>query len=241
MVSERSEPRSNTAHAIRRPNRRSANEAPPIVVIRRPTREDAIEQARALFLASERVDLQALTRHLGVARATLHRWVGARELLLTEILAGLATEFVDLAYQQARGDGDELVLDFARHVMELAFHADPVRHFVGSEPQLALRLILAEDGAVHARLADGVRRVLADTRSAGEVQRLEGFVHTFVQLGTALEWATFAIGDRPQMERVIEIGRSLLVAHGRQLGGEKRAGTRRSGPSTRRLPLETRP
>jgi AcrR family transcriptional regulator len=239
-MSKLSAPRSSTADAVR-PNHRPANEARPMVVIRRPTRQDAIERARALFLASERVDLQALTRHLGVGRATLHRWVGTRELLLTEVLAGLATEFVELAYRQARGDGDELVLDFARHVMELTFHSAPVRHFVASEPQLALRLILAEGGVVHGRLAEGLRRVLVDTRSAAEVQQLEGFVHTFVQLGTALEWATFAIGDRPQMERVIEIGRSLLVAPARQVGGEKPAAPRGRSPATRRRPLEPRP
>jgi hypothetical protein len=94
------------------------------------------------------------------------------------------------------------------------------RRHVRPRRNLALHLILAEDGVVHTRLADGVRSVLADTRS--DVRRLERFVHTFVQLGTALEWARFAIGDPPQIERVIEIGRSLLATHALSREPERR-------------------
>jgi len=42
------------------------------------------------FLACERVDVQAIARELGLARATMHRWFQTREALLGELLGTLA-------------------------------------------------------------------------------------------------------------------------------------------------------
>ena len=56
------------------------------------TRQDALALARARFLAGERVDVQAIARELGLARATMHRWFGTREVLLGEMLAALGEE-----------------------------------------------------------------------------------------------------------------------------------------------------
>src|ERR1039458_8783129 len=55
----------------------------------RPTALDAFRHARRTFLGKNRVDMQALARTLNVDRATLYRWVGSREQLLTEILWSL--------------------------------------------------------------------------------------------------------------------------------------------------------
>jgi AcrR family transcriptional regulator len=55
----------------------------------RPTALDAFRLARRSFLAGDRVDMQALARALNVDRATLYRWVGSREQLLSEILWSL--------------------------------------------------------------------------------------------------------------------------------------------------------
>jgi hypothetical protein len=68
-----------------------------VALFRKPTPQDAFELGRATFVANERVDMQALTARLGVARTTLHRWVGTRESLLDRILGDLASEFWELA------------------------------------------------------------------------------------------------------------------------------------------------
>src|SRR6516164_7483398 len=54
------------------------------------TRDEVLALATERFLAAERVDMQAIARELGLARATMHRWFGTRELLLGETLAKLA-------------------------------------------------------------------------------------------------------------------------------------------------------
>src|SRR5271167_3075033 len=55
----------------------------------RPTALDAFRQACRTFLRGDRIDMQALARALSVDRATLYRWVGSREQLLSEVLWSL--------------------------------------------------------------------------------------------------------------------------------------------------------
>ena len=184
----------------------------PAPVFRRPTREDALELARAAFLSGDRVDMQQLASQLGVSRVTVFRWIGTREQLLEKVLEDLATTFAADARAQATGNGEDRVLDFVRRLMTTTVQIEPIRQFVVREPQLALRLLLAEQGAVHQRLAHGLQDVLADAGLATNETQLKSFIDVLVQVGTALEWATLAIGDEPQIDRTLEIGRALLRA-----------------------------
>src|SRR5882757_8523960 len=52
-------------------------------------REAALALATKRFLQGERIDVQAIARELGLARATMHRWFHTREALLGELLAEL--------------------------------------------------------------------------------------------------------------------------------------------------------
>ena len=61
----------------------------------RPTALDAFRLARRSFLAGDRVDMQALARALSIDRATLYRWVGSREQLLSEILWSLVDPTIE--------------------------------------------------------------------------------------------------------------------------------------------------
>jgi hypothetical protein len=96
--------------------------------------------------------------------------------------------------------------------METYTNLEPVRIFVAREPELALRVILGERGAVHKSLAEGLRRITAAKRSQAKQQRLEAVLETIIQTSTALVWATIAIGDEPQIDRAMEINRALLAS-----------------------------
>ncbi len=81
------------------PLRRQLTQASPA----RPTALDAFRHARRTFLGGDRVDMQALARSLGVNRATLYRWVGSREQLLTEILWSLIEPTIRKLRKDASG------------------------------------------------------------------------------------------------------------------------------------------
>src|SRR5277367_2304645 len=75
------------------------------------TRKAALALATERFLACERVDVQAIARELGLARATMHRWFQTRELLLGEVLAALAEERLSANRVQTGGAGAPALLE----------------------------------------------------------------------------------------------------------------------------------
>ncbi len=178
----------------------------------RPGPKDALDAAGLMVYEGVRVDMGALAQRVGVGRATLYRWFGSREELLDALLERFALVFLEQAREQARGEGDAWVLDVARRLMEATVEFEPARRFVAREPQIALRLLLGEGGAVHRTLSQALREALADVHSEREMAALEERIEPMVQVATALQWATFAIGDEPKIEQAIEMMQLMLSA-----------------------------
>jgi AcrR family transcriptional regulator len=181
-------------------------------IFRRPTRQDALDLARTAFLEGARVEIGVLAAQLSISRVTLYRWFGSREQLLEQLLIQLAGEFTAPAREQATGDGDERVIDFARRIMNATSQFQPLRTFVEREPQLALRLLIGQAGAVHGSIAQALLDVIAETHSPEQTAGLEGQVHAIVRMATALQWSTIAIGDEPETELAVDIVRVLLAS-----------------------------
>jgi len=197
----------------------SASAAALAPVIRRPRPEHGLELAQAIFLAGERVEMGALAARLDISQATIYRWFGSREQLLEQVLDRIARETLQATRSLNRGEGDARVLDFVRRVMEVTVSLEPLRAFVRREPQLALRLLLGEAGVVRRTLRDALAEIVAETRSREEALALQEDLDVLVEVGVALEWATFAIGDTPQIDHAIRIMGVMLRAH-RTLAGE---------------------
>jgi AcrR family transcriptional regulator len=184
----------------------------PTPLFRRAKPADALDLAVATFLGEARLDMQSLAARLAVSPATLYRWFGSRAMLLDKVCERLADEFAADARATARGNGDERVCDYARRVMVSAAASAPVRSFVGREPQLALRLLLGKDGSVHRVLVQRTAGIIDETRPPGQPRPPDEHVHLLVQVTTALVWATFVIGDEPQIEDGVEIVRMILAS-----------------------------
>ncbi len=179
---------------------------------RRATPKDALDFAKASFLAGERVDMGTLASRLAISRATLYRWFASRDQLLESMLVQIAHEFSAAARVGLEADGDERVLEFARRMMDATVRFQPLRIFVDSEPQLALRLLIGQHGAIHTAVAEALLAVIAETRSPDETAALADSVDVAIWVATALQWATLAAGEEPQTERAVEVMRALLAA-----------------------------
>jgi AcrR family transcriptional regulator len=195
-----------------------AGEGDRVPVIRRPKLQDALDLARATFLSGARVEMGALAAQLDISQPTLYRWVGTREQLLDRVLERVTDEFLAVAIAEAEGDGDERVLDFVGRMMNATAAFQPALDFIAREPQLALRLVLAEAGAVHRSLARALRTVIGETRPPKEALALENQVDLAIQVCTGLQWGTIAVGDDPQVEGAVEVVRALLATGGRSAG-----------------------
>jgi AcrR family transcriptional regulator len=183
----------------------------PLPVFRRAKPQDALDIAYATFIDGARIDMGTLAEQLAVSRATLYRWFTSRDQLIEQVLARLSDEFSAAARAEASGKGDERVLDFARRMMVVTVRFPPLRRFVEREPQLALRLLISEDGAVHRSLAHALYELIAETHSAKDAEALEQAIDVVVQVGTSLQWATLAIGEEPRIERAVSVIGALLA------------------------------
>lgn len=184
----------------------------PLPTFRRATPSDALDFAQAAFLAEERVDMGALSDQLAVSRATLYRWFASRDELLERMLVQLANEFAAAAKVGLDIEGDERVIEFSRRLMDATVHFAPVSTFVEREPQLALRLLIGQKGAVHGAIARALREVVAEARPGGATA-FEANIDVVVWVATALQWATLAGGEEPQTERAVDVVRALLTAN----------------------------
>jgi AcrR family transcriptional regulator len=188
------------------------SERAPSTDFRRATREDAVDVTLQTLVGEARVDMQTLAARLGVSPATLYRWFGTRAQLLDATFERLSREFCGQARASAVGSGDELVCDYARRLMTLGTRFQPLRTFVSREPQLALRLLLGEDGAVRRVVVESMRELLGETRGADQVRVLGEQIDVIVQVATALVWATYAIGEEPQIDRAVSLVRLILAS-----------------------------
>ncbi len=164
------------------------------------------------LLGEVRVDMQALAAQLGVAPATLYRWFGSRGALLEQAFERLTRQFSAAARAEARGDGDERVCDYARNIMTSSAAFQPVRSFVERESELGLRLLLRRGGAVHRVVADELLEMLAETRSQPPTPELVEAAHVIVQVATSLVWATFMVGDEPEIDEAVQVIRVILAS-----------------------------
>jgi AcrR family transcriptional regulator len=162
-----------------------------------------------MFVAGQRLDMRSLARRIGVARATLYRRAGNREQLLDQVLWWRARR---LLADQLRASADVTGTDRLTAVIAGVLHAigadRPVRMFLESDPETALRLLTGPRSAVHQGMAKALENLIDLERGRGAfdarldtptlafaiVRVSEGFLYSDV------------IADRPP-----DIGRAVTV------------------------------
>jgi len=176
------------------------------------SREDALALARARFLAGERIDVQAIARELGLARATMHRWFRTRELLLGEVMAEVGEERLAVLRRRVGGHGARALLDsFDAFNRELA-DAEGLRALLVSEHDLALRLLTSSTGVVQPRMVAAVQRLVEDEMRAGFTSPLapDLLAYAIVRLAEAFLYSDAVAGAAGDTERLRQIEAALL-------------------------------
>jgi AcrR family transcriptional regulator len=177
------------------------------------TRSDALALAAERFLRGERVDVQAIARELGLARATMHRWFGTRELLLGETLAMLAEERL-LAHRVATpGTGPRALLNaFDAFNRELAATRG-LRLWLEREQERALRVLTSSAGVVQPRIVLTIERLIrAEVESgafAPDVAPAD-LAYAIVRLAESFLYNDAIIGIRGDVARLRAVEAVLL-------------------------------
>lgn len=120
------------------------------------------------FMAGRRLDISALAEDVGVSRVTMHRWVGTRDELLTEVMWHLTSGTLDriLAEIDAEGISPRAPELLGRYVGVIAGNAGVLRLQV-DEPETFVRLCTTSASTFQRRMVARVAEVLRADRRAG--------------------------------------------------------------------------
>ncbi|HWG08910.1 MAG TPA: QsdR family transcriptional regulator [Solirubrobacteraceae bacterium] len=177
------------------------------------TREAALALSMKRFLAGERIDVQAIARELGLARATMHRWFQTRETLLGELLAELGERrLLEIRAETGGGGAAALLETFDRFNRELA-GLEGLRVLLAQEQERALRILTSSGGVVQPRIVAAVQRLVEDELAAGRyAPKIDPSVlaYAIVRLGEAFLYNDAIVGIRGDTERLREIEAALL-------------------------------
>jgi hypothetical protein len=193
----------------------------------RPTALDAFRHARRTFLAGDRVDMQALARTLSVDRATLYRWVGSREQLLSEILWSLIDPTVrnlraahgadspcaaagpSAADPSCQSPAAAVVTGTVRAVMA----STGMQRFLDREGDLALRLLTTRASGFETRLIALISDLVRDETAAGRLRAavpLDDLPYVLVRIMESYIYLGLITGEHPDPDRAAKVISALL-------------------------------
>jgi len=156
--------------------------------------------------------MRAIARELGLARATLHRWFGTRELFLGGIIAALGEERLRALRARVGGSGaPALLASFDAFNRELAGTAG-LRAFVVQEPELALRVLTSGDGIVQPRIVATIEGLLDAEVRNGYAPPVDPdlLAYAIVRLAEAFLYSDAATGFHGDAERLRQVEAALL-------------------------------
>jgi AcrR family transcriptional regulator len=177
------------------------------------TREAALALATERFLAGERVDVQAIARELGLARATMHRWFQTREMLLGEVLGTLAEERLGATRERVGGHGARALIATLDSFNREVAATRGMRVLLAQEQERALRILTSSAGLVQPRTVACVARIIdAEVRQGHFAPTVppDVLAYALVRLGEAFLYNDALAGIRGDTERLRQVEAALL-------------------------------
>ncbi len=192
----------------------------------RPTALDAFRQARRTFLAGDRVDMQALARMLNVDRATLYRWVGSREELLSEILWSLIDPTIETLRKAHCQSGQPAVPGQSPAVpgqspaaavitgtVRAVIANQGMQRFLDREGDLALRLLTTKASGFEARLVALIADLVSEEAESGRLTSavpLDDLPYVLVRIMESYIYLGLITGEHPDPDRAARVINALL-------------------------------
>jgi hypothetical protein len=180
----------------------------------RPTPAAAFHAARRMYLQGRRVDMRALAGELEISRATLYRWTGQREQLLSDVLWSLSDEI----FERAKADHPKhtgvkrLLAIYRQHVAALV-EAEPLHAFLRQETHFALRVLTSPEAGVQSRTVARLAELYREEQDAGAFQpRVEptALAYAVVRVTEGFIYNDALATVEPAVERAARIVALLL-------------------------------
>ena len=172
------------------------------------------------FVAGQRLDMRSLARQLGLARATLYRRVGNREQLLDQVLWWRARRLlVDQVQASALLAGTERLIAVIGGVLRAIARDRPLRAFLQSDPETALRLLTGARSTVHRGMAGTLERLIDIERRRGCFEaRLDTptLAYAILRISEGFLYSDVIADRGPDIDRAVVLIGALLEGLDRQ-------------------------
>ena len=213
-------PEKSPAAAVQEPTRlaqtlsRMRDELAGIPVPQRPAPVDALQVATRKWLAGERIEIGAIAEELSVARATLFRWVGSRELLVGEVIWTLCLSLWEDSRKSARGQGAEYVADVCRRMMVGILATPPMREFLALDAEYALRILTSKHSVVQQRMVAEIANMLQQMFAADLIKPsldVDDLAYLIVRIVESIIYGDQISGREPKLEVATQAIRILVA------------------------------
>ena len=166
------------------------------------------------FVAGQRLDMRSLARRLGVARATLYRRAGNREQLLDEMLWWRARRLlVDQVQATASLTGTERLAAVIGGVLRAIARDRPLRAFLESDPETALRLLTGTRSTAHRGMASALEKLIDLERGRGCFDAsldTPTLAYAILRISESFLYADVIADRTPDIDRAITLIEALL-------------------------------
>jgi AcrR family transcriptional regulator len=169
--------------------------------------------ARRTFVAGQRVELADIAATVGVNRVTVHRWLGNRTAILTEIVWSLAEPTIAACDRQARGHGGVRVAAAMAEFVRLTVEHHGMRSFLEREHETALRILTRRDHDFQPRMIGAVHALLVREQEAGHLAGdypLDDLAFLVVRVVESFVYVERIAGEEPDPERAARALHFLL-------------------------------
>jgi AcrR family transcriptional regulator len=166
------------------------------------------------FVAGQRLDMRSLARRIGVARATLYRQVGNREQLLDQVLWWRARRLLaDQVRASAHESGTGRLTAVIGGVLRAIGADRPVRMFLESDPETALRILTGTRSAVHRGMAEALENLIDLERGRGAFDAsldTPTLAFAIVRVSEGFLYADVIADRAPDIGRAVTVIEALL-------------------------------
>ncbi|MFI5502398.1 QsdR family transcriptional regulator [Nocardia asteroides] len=178
------------------------------------SRDDVLGAAVAMFLAGERVDVNAIAAQLGVGRASIYRWFGSRDGLLGAAMVRQLQRLAAYAERRCAATGGERLNEVLNRTIHWLVQDDSLRKYFENEPAAAMRVVTRSDGLVHPAAVALVAELIERAEAQGYRPPIERdtLAYALVRLWEAFLYNDAIAGFRGDVERLEKVQAALLRA-----------------------------
>jgi AcrR family transcriptional regulator len=176
---------------------------------------DVFAAAAECYSAGRRLDMQALARRLGIARATLYRRVGNREQLLDDVVWFRSRRaLVEAVRSTASLRGVPRLVAMVAAIMRAVEADGALRAFLETDPEAAMRILTGARSTVQRGMIAALEAMIDLETERGHYRaRVDTptLAYAIVRVSEGFLYADIIADREPDVDRALAIVEALLT------------------------------